>query len=99
MAQKAKPNWKAVATAPVEDNPYSSMRLEKPDATMPELDVLYRKYFGADRMAAHSARKAAQPKQAKRSKMVVMEPKKAADRSLGRKTVRVENGQVVGEQG
>lgn len=35
----------------------------------------------------------------KKSKMVVMEPKNAVDARQGRKTVLVEDGKVIGEQG
>jgi hypothetical protein len=96
VAQKAKPNWKAVAAAPAADNPYRSLRPARPDAATPELDVLYRKYFGADQVQTTKAKKTTRPKQ---SKMVVMEPKNAADTSPGRKTVLVEDGKIVGEQG
>lgn len=93
VAQKAKPNWKPVPKAPeaAEDRGYAQT-----DSVTPELDALYRKYFGAD---ATGARAVGKPTSAKRSKMVVMEAKNPADHRLGTKVVLVEGNKVVGEQG
>ena len=96
VAQKAKPNWKPVP-AEAADPASDRYRKAEPDAQTPELDALYRKYFGAQAEDARRARKAAPPKQ---SKLVMMEPKNASDaRRVGRKVVLVEDGEVIGEQG
>ena len=97
VAQKAKPNWQPVPAGEGQDN--NEITPSAADAQTPELEALHRKYFGASAEAMTSAVPAVDSKPVKSSKMVVMEPKNAADSRQGRKTVLVENGKVIGEQG
>ena len=94
VAEKAKPNWRAVAASPTGGDA-ADLSAAKADATAPEVDFLLEKYFGAAKANSASGNKAA----LKDSKMVVMEPKNAVDSRPGRKVMLVENGEVTGEQG
>ncbi len=97
VAQKAKPNWKPVPANTGQDG--NDILPSAADAQTPELEALHRKYFGASTEALTSAVRAVKSKPVKKSKMVVMEPKNAVDARQGRKTVLVEDGKVIGEQG
>ena len=96
IAEKANPNWRAVAPPPAEADVGAS--LIEPDATSPELGRLMDKFFGASEGAQRSA-SLAPDAPAKSSELVVMEPKVSSDVRPGRKVVLVEDGKVVGEQG
>ncbi|MGO9770520.1 MAG: hypothetical protein ACLPSW_13385 [Roseiarcus sp.] len=96
VAEKAKPNWRAV-TRPAADADAGSSPI-RPDATSPELDSLMTKYFGASKPRPRAAARTLESP-AKESELVVMEPKVAADVRPGRKVLLVEDGKVVGEQG
>ena len=98
-AEKARPNWKAVA--PVRSD--APGRAEA-DETAPELDQLRRKYLGetADVGAKATRTRKANERELNKGKlkMVVMEPKTPSDTRVRRKTVLVdESGKIVGEQG
>jgi hypothetical protein len=93
-AEKAKPNWRAVA--PVRSDAATRTAADK---TAPELERLRHKYPGT---AGAPGVTAAPPtdRRARDLKMVVMEEKKPVDTHVGRKSVLVDkDGTIVGEQG
>jgi hypothetical protein len=94
-AEKARPNWKAVAPFVTD----AARRVEA-DETAPELDQLKRKYLG-EKAAPAGVKEAPAPKgKAGDLKIVPMEPKAPSDSRVGRKAVLVdEDGEIVGEQG
>lgn len=90
VAQKAKPNFKAVTYTASDARPGV-----KPDAAVPGLDALHQKYFGKAPSRAASEAKAG----ASEVQMVVMEPKTSTDAPFGRKRMLVDKGKLIGEQG
>jgi hypothetical protein len=105
-AEKARPNWKAVAPIVTD----AARRVEA-DETAPELGRLKSKYLGETAVAGPKAveaskavtgLKAVRPKKAKPDelKIVVMEPRTPSDTHVERKAVLVnKKGNIVGEQG
>ena len=92
VAEKAKPNWKAIEQG-ISDRAAKS----KPEASSPELDQLRRKYLGENAVADASRTKSKSNKSD--TKIVVMEEKNPSDVKVGRKAVVVEKGKVIAEQG
>lgn len=93
-AEKAKPNWRAVAPFVTD-----AARRAEADEAAPEVDHLRRKYLGETAVAGVKVARARKGK-ANELKMVVMEPKTPSDARVGRKAVLVDHrGKIVGEQG
>jgi hypothetical protein len=93
-AEKAKPNWRAVAPVVTD-----AARRAEADEAAPELEQLRRKYPGEKAVGGVKAARAQKGKPAE-LKMVIMEPKTPSDTRAGRKAVLVDKaGKIVGEQG
>ncbi len=93
-AEKAKPNWRAVA--PVVSD---AARRAESDEAAPELEDLKRKYLGEAAVAEVKAARAVRGKPAD-LKIVLMEPKTASDTRVERKALVVDkDGTPIGGQG
>jgi hypothetical protein len=97
IAEQFMPGWKAV-------KPYASdeRHQSKADASLPDLAVLRKKYFGdqtaPDSDAPEIANLAADDEDAP-SGLISMEQKTPTDAKVGRKVVVVDKGKVRGVQG
>ncbi len=95
VAEKARPNWRAVA--PIVSD---ADRRAEADETAPELGQLRAKYLGEKAAPAGVKRERVPKGNADNLKMVLMEPKMPSDTRVGRKAVLVDDdGKIVGEQG
>lgn len=93
-AEKARPNWKAVAPVVTD-----AARRAEADETAPELEELRSKYLVEPAVVGPKATRIQKGKPGN-IKMVVMEPKTPSDTRAGRKAVLVDkDGHIVGEQG
>jgi hypothetical protein len=92
VAEQARPGWSAVAAAPTAAD--AAADRVAPDTSVPELDRLKQKYFGADG-AANGVYTPTND-----AEIVTMEPSgPAADRRAGRKATIVQKKRVIGVQG
>ncbi len=85
IAEKAKPNMRVVEVAPLADE-----FLATPDATVPDMEHVQKKYGVRTNSDAGSS---------ELLHMVTMEPKQASDAGPRRRTLIVDDKKVVGESG
>ncbi len=88
IAEESKKGWKAVTVPPADMSPGDA-----PDAVVPELEALKKRYG----MAVRGKKK--EVKKPSEMHMVILQPPGGTDTRAGRKVVLVEGGKKVGEQG